>query len=132
VIITCSFGRVVLMSDCLPVVMIRSLSSLGYVFVRPVGAVGACCCGGGPAGAAWAKVLALPFPFPVTSTQSSAWVRGTLEGAGVLHRRAGCGLGGCSICWVYFIVIWCVWLSKCWPALMLAAPGSSVAGGGGA
>jgi len=106
VIMPYSFGRVVVMSNWLPVVIIRSLSSLGYVFLRAGGAVAAGCCGGIPVAAAWVNVLVWPFPFPMTSTQSSVWMRGVLEGAGVLCLGAGCGLGGCSNCWAYSIVVW--------------------------
>ena len=106
VMMLCSFGRVEVMSVWLLVVTIRSLSSLGYVFVRAGGAAGACCCGVVLAAAAWAKVFVLPLPFPNTSTQSSAWIREALDGAGVL-RLGGCsGLGGYSFSCAYSIVIW--------------------------
>jgi len=89
VMIPCNLGRVGVISIWLLVLMIRSRSSLGYVLGRAGGAAGACCCRGSAAASACAKVLALPFPLLVTSTQSSAWIRGALDGAGVLR------LGGC-------------------------------------
>ena len=98
--------------------------------MRAGGAAGACCCccccGAGPAAAACAKVFALPLPLPVTSTQSSAWIRGALEGAGVL-RLGGC-CGSCSSC-----AYWAsVWLLMCLGPPRFIAPGRSEAGEGGA
>ena len=103
----CSLGRVGVMSAWLLVAIMRSLSSLGYVLARAGGTAGACYCGGlaAAAAAAWAKVFALPLPLFVTSAQSSAWIHGALDGAGVL-RLGGCsGLGGYSLSCVYSIVV---------------------------
>jgi len=57
VMMLCSFGRVEVMSVWLLIMTTRSLSSLGYIFIRAGGATRACCCGGVPAAAAWAKVF---------------------------------------------------------------------------
>ena len=82
IIILCSLGRVGVMSAWLPVVTIRSRSSLGYVFAHVGSAAGAGCYGAVPAAAAatWVKVFAFSLPLPVTSTQSSTSttrIRGT-------------------------------------------------------
>jgi len=120
------------MSAWLPVEMSRSLSSLGYVLARAGGAAGTCCCGGLAATAAWAKVFAFPLPFPDTSTQLSAWIRGALDRAGVLLLGGCCGLGGCCISCAYFMVVWLLCALKCWPASKLIPPGSAVRCAGGA
>jgi len=132
VMMLCSFGRVAVMSVWLPVVMTRSLSSLGYVLARAGGTAGGCCGGLAAAAAACAKVFAFPLPFPDTSTQSSAWILGALDGAGVL-RLGGCsGLGGYSFSCAYSMVVWCVCSLKCWPASRFIPPDSGAWGVGGA
>jgi len=107
VIILCSSSRVGEISAWLLVVTIRSRSSLEYVFACAGGAADACCYSGVPAAvaAAWAKVFAFPLPLPVTSTQSSAWIQGALEGAGVLGLGGCCSLGGCCTSCAYSIVV---------------------------
>ena len=65
-------------------------------------------------------------PLFVTSTQSSAWMRVALEGAGVLCLE---GCGGCCCYDAYWAS---VWLLICPVPSKFAAPCRSVAGGGGA
>jgi len=100
-----SFGKVAVMSVWLPVVMTRSLSSLGYVLARAGGAAGAWCGGLAAAAVACAKVFAFPLPFPNTSTQSLAWILGALDGAGVLCLSGCSGLDGYSFSCAYSIVV---------------------------
>jgi len=128
VVMPCSLGRVGVRCVWLLVAIMRSLSSLGYVLAQAGGGTGACCCEGlaAAATAAWAKVFAFSLPLFVTSAQSSAWIRGALEGAGVL-RMGRCG--GCCCSCAYWAS---VWLVICPVPSKFAAPGRSVAGGGGA
>jgi len=132
VMMLCRFGRVAVMSVWLPVVMIRSLSSLEYVLARAGGAVGACYEGLAAAATACAKVFAFLLPFPDTSIQSSAWILGALDGAGVLHLGGCSGLGGYSFSCAYSMVVWCVCSLKCCPALRSIPPDSGTWWVGGA
>ena len=85
-----------------------------------------------PAAAAWAKVFALPFPFPDTSTHSSAWMRGALEGAGVFCLGSCWGFGGCCTSCGYSIVVWYVCSPKYCRASKFILPRSAVCCIGGA
>jgi len=129
VMMPCSLGRVEMMSAWLLMAMMRSLSFLGYVLARAGSAAGACSCGGlaAAAAAAWAKVFTFPLPLFATSAQSSAWIRGALEGAGALRLS---GSGGCCCC--CSCAYWpSVWLLMYPVPSKFAAPGRSVAGGAG-
>jgi len=70
--------------------------------------------------------LAFLLPFPDTSTQSSAWIRGALERAGVLLLGGCCGLGGyCTSC-AYSRVVWWLCPLKYRPGLSFVASGNDV------